>query len=66
MRLPWRNKPADKSGDALKEARKNLRTIERRSGEVHKIVNELKGFGERNHFAEQLEAAIFRQRGSTT
>ena len=64
MRLPWRNKPEDKSGEALRHARKNLRMTERRSEEVNRIVNELKGFGERNHFAEQLEEAIFRQRGT--
>jgi hypothetical protein len=64
MRLPWRNKPEDKSGEALKAARSNLRKVERRSEEVSRIVNELKSFGDRNHFAEQLEAAIFRQKGS--
>lgn len=61
MRLPWRNKTEDMSGEALKEARKALRKIERRSGEVSKIADELRGFAERNHFAEQLEEAIFRQ-----
>lgn len=61
MRLPWQNKREDKSGEALREARKNLRAVERGSREVAQVAGELKQFANRNHFAEQLEEALFRR-----
>lgn len=65
MRLPWRNSRDHASEDALKQARKNLRAVQRRSGEVDKVTSGISGLGERNHFAEQLAEAIFRLKDGT-
>ena len=62
----WPNKkkggrgPAD---EALDDANRNLREIEKRGQEVTQVANALRDFRERNHFAEGLEAMIRQQRG---
>lgn len=39
---------------ALEDATKNLRHVQARTPEVREVVTALRGFRERNHFAEQL------------
>ena len=57
------NKAGVESEEALKDATKNLCEVQKRQPEVTKIANALKEFRERNHFAEQLEEIVLRQKG---
>jgi hypothetical protein len=43
---------------ALKDARKNLRRIQRRDTEVKNVVDSLRDIRERNGFGEALEAIL--------
>jgi hypothetical protein len=64
MRFPWRNKDKDgESADALRDAEKNLRAVQRRGKEVTSVAKALREMRERNHFAEQMEEIIVRRRG---
>lgn len=63
MRFRRSKKTDVESEKALEEARENLREVQKRGGEVSKVANALKDLRERNHFAEQMEAIIIRQRG---
>lgn len=49
---------------ALKEARKDLRKVERRGTEVTNVVESLKELRERNHFGEALDAILIQRRTS--
>ena len=62
----WRRKKGeeDKAGNALASATENLRETQKRSHEVAKVTNALKGLNERNGFAEALEAMIMAHKGT--
>lgn len=53
------------SKEALADANKSLREVQKRSDEVSYVANALKEIRERNHFAEQLEEIMVRRRGMT-
>lgn len=62
----WRNKSREgeaRADAALRDATRDRKDIEARALEVTKVVNALRDFRERNHFAEGLEAIIFQQKG---
>lgn len=58
-----RNKRGVESEEALKDAKKNLREVQRRGREVSNVSNALKEIREKNHFAEALEAIMIRHGG---
>jgi hypothetical protein len=63
MWFRWRGKEKDgESAEALRDARMNLRKVERRGKEVTQVAKALRDLRERNHFAEQVEE-IFISRG---
>lgn len=67
MWLPWvrTKKPKGDSEAALRDAEQNLSKVKKQGEEVSSIVDTLREFRERNHFAEQLEDMIIRRRGQT-
>lgn len=70
MKLMWplrrrQSKEHDEADIALEDAKRNLRQVQRRNGEVTAISNALREIRERNHFAENLESIVLRHGGST-
>lgn len=53
----------EEATDALRDAEKNLREVQKRNPEVLKISKSLRELRERNHFAENLQAIIIRHGG---
>jgi vacuolar-type H+-ATPase subunit H len=60
-----RSKATEEATKALKDAEKNLHEVKERGCEVRKVATALKEIRERNHFAEQLEAIILRNGGTS-
>ena len=60
----FRRRRNTEAAEALEDARKNLKKVQSRGGEVSRVAKALKDIRDRNHFAEALEA-IIASRGST-
>jgi len=55
------SKSSEEAGEALEDARKNLRRVKKRGEEVTKLSESLREIREQNHFAEQMEEIILRK-----
>lgn len=53
----------EEATDALEDAKRNLREVQKRTPEVASISRSLRELRERNHFAENLQAIIIRHEG---
>jgi hypothetical protein len=49
------------ASEALEDAEKNLKKVNRRGPEVQRVSDALKEFRERNHFIEEIESIFLRK-----
>lgn len=61
-----RRDKGEESAAALKDAKQNLRIVQKRGPEVSRVADALKDMRERNHFGEALQEIIVRKRGPLT
>lgn len=59
-----RSDDREEANAALRDARKQVRKVERLSDEVNKVSKAAKEFLERNHIGEQLEEIILQYKGN--